>query len=387
MYFVHPQLKFTPSNLAKILFSFFRPSSKKELERLKLMFPQKDLVFCDMGRTAFKLIIEELGLENSEILFPAYICDIFYPILKKYNISPVFVDVEKETLNIDLKKAEEKIGYKTKAILICHTYGLPLPVEKIRLFAREYNLKIIEDCAHSFGAKIGQDFVGNFGDAAIFSFYKQFPTIRGGMAVLNQKLAPHRNEVSGAGSKKLKKTFFNFRDFLSLLNNFSFFAYFFKIFGGEIAPKIQRKEKEEEITQINRVSLNLFLSFLNDFEKNLKKRVDTALILQQELEKLSFSVQQGKNNVFSFLSVLVPQNINRDKFVRDLRKYGVFATRIWHTPIVLNPEVKMDFRPDPEQFPNTKEIAQKIVNLPLQSYYTKIDTDKIIKAIKKCLIQ
>jgi len=341
------------------------------------MFPQKELVFCDMGRTAFKLIIEELGLENSEILFPAYICDIFYPILKKYNISPVFIDVKKETFNIDLKKAEERISYRTKAILVCHSYGLPLPSEKIKMFATEYNLKVIEDCAHSFGAKIDQDFVGNFGDAAIFSFYKQFPTIRGGMAVLNRK----------AKIENLKKTHFNFRDFLSLLNNFSFFAYFFKIFGGEIAPKIQRKEKEKKITQINRVSLNLFLSFLNNFEENLKKRVDIASILQQELKKLGFWVQEGENNVFSFLSVLVPPNVNRDKFVRNLREYGIFATRIWHTPIVLNQEVKMDFRLNPEQFPNTKEVAQRIVNLPLQNYYTKRDVEKIIKAIKKCLIQ
>lgn len=377
MYFVHPQLKFNPQNLFKILFSFLGFPSKKKLERLKLMFPQKELVFCDMGRTAFKLIIEELGLENSEILFPAYICDIFYPILKKYNISPVFIDVEKETFNINLKKAEERISYRTKAILVCHSYGLPLPSEKIKMFATEYNLKVIEDCAHSFGARVGQDFVGNFGDAAIFSFYKQLPTIRGGMAVLNKK----------AKIENLKKTHFNFRDLLSLLNNFSFFAYFFKIFGGEIAPKIQRKEKEEKITQINRVSLNLFLSFLNNFEKNLKKRVDIALILQQELKKLGFWVQEGENNVFSFLSVLVPPNINRDKFVKDLRGYDVFATRIWHTPIVLNLEVKMDFRLNPEQFPNTKEIAQRIVNLPLQNYYTKKDAEKIIKAIKKCLIQ
>jgi dTDP-4-amino-4,6-dideoxygalactose transaminase len=377
MYFVHPQLKFTPKNLVKVLFSFFRSPPKKELERLKLMFPQKDLVFCDMGRTAFKLIVEQLGLENSEILFPAYICDIFYPILKKYNISPILVDVEKETFNIDSEKAEQKIGYKTKAILICHTYGLPFPAEKIRVFAKEYNLKIIEDCAHSFGAKIGPDFVGNFGDAALFSFYKQFPSLRGGMAVLNQ--------TSNIKNQKLLKTHLSPRDFLSLLNNFSFFAWIFKIFGGEIAPKIQRKEKEEEITRINRVSLNLFLSFLNDFEKNLKKRTDNALIFQSELEKLGFSVQKGTGNVFSFLSVLVPQNINRDKFVRDLRKYGVFATRIWHTPLAFNPEFKMEFRPNLERFPNTKEIAQRIVNLPLQNYFNKKDLEKIIGAIKKCL--
>jgi len=132
MYFVHPQIKFNIENLKNLFFSFFKSPSEKELKKVKLMFPEKEIIFTDMGRSAFKLIVEKMGLQNSQILFPAYICDIFFPIFKEYNLSPIFLDIEKETFHIKIEDIERKITPKTKAILVCHTYGLPIDVKKIK---------------------------------------------------------------------------------------------------------------------------------------------------------------------------------------------------------------------------------------------------------------
>lgn len=377
MYFIHPQIKFNIENLKKIFFSFFRKPNKRLLEKIKLMFPEKEIVFTDMGRTAFKLIVEEMKLQNSQILLPAYICDIFYPILKQYNISPVFLDIEKETFQSNPEEIRKKLTLQTKAILLCHTYGLPINIKKIREIIAEdrmFGTKqpiIIEDCAHSLGAKLNGIYTGNFGDAAFFSLYKQFPCLRGGMAVL-----PQTPEIS------LLKTCFSFRDFFSLLNNFELGAYLFKKFGGKIAPKVERKEKLEKISQINKVSLNLFLNYFKVFEKNIKERKKLALFFQKELEKLGFEVQKSDNNVFCYLSALAPKTINRDKLVKELRKQKIFCTRIWHTPIILNPEVQKEYNLNLNEFPNTIDAAQRIINFPLQNHYLKEDIEKIILKLR-----
>lgn len=356
MYFVHFQIHLVRA-ISLLVKSFDRIKLNRQLSGY---FPNKQLVFTDMGRSAFKIIIEKFNLQNSEILFPAYICDIFNPIFKKYNIKPIFLDIDLETFHIQIREVEKKLTPRVKAILICHTYGLPMDVRKIREIIGN-QLLIIEDCAHSFGAD-----TGNLGDAAFFSIYKQFPTIRGGLLV-----CPKTWQI------QLSQTFFNFRDFISFLNYFPFFALFFKKFGAKFAPKMVRKEKLSEPSGINRASLSLFSNFLGDFEKSLENRKKLALFFQKELISLGFEVQESDNNAFCYLSALVPENLRnkRDELVSKLRKYRIFCTRIWHTPIALNQD----------EFPNTFEAAKRIINFPLQNHYTERDVKKIVDSIKKVI--
>lgn len=394
MYFTHPQIKLNKENLKKILSSFFEKSEFSQIKRrLSFYFPKKDFLFTDMGRTAFRLIVEKFDLKNSQMLMPAFICDLFYPILKRYNILPIFLDINLETFNIQPEEIGRKITPETKAILVSHTYGLPADLEKIIPIAKKYNLLVIEDCAHSLGAKFGEKYLGNFGEVSFFSLSKQFPTCRGGLLVFDSR----NSSTSRLEKIKLLKTHFSFRDFLSFLNCFPFFSFLFKKFGSEIAPKMLRKEKTpkesrrlptgqvEKKPGINRVSLNLFSAFLKDFEKDLEKRIRLALYFQTELKKLGFGIQEAENNVFCYLSALVPKNLNRDKLVRDLRKYKIFATRIWHTPIILNQNVQRDYNLNLSEFKNTIEAAKRVINFPLQNYFQKKDIEEIINKLKKSL--
>jgi len=84
---------------------------------------------------------------------------------------PVFVDIKRETLNIDPEKIEEKINSRTIAIMVVHTMGKPSEIDVIQKLAHKYNLKIIEDCCEAHGAKYKNKFVGQFGDVAGFSYY------------------------------------------------------------------------------------------------------------------------------------------------------------------------------------------------------------------------
>lgn len=120
--------------------------------------------------------------------------------------TPIFVDIEPNTFNIDPLKIKAKITKKTKALLPVHLYGQPCDMIKIMQTAREYKLKVVEDCAQSFGAEFGNKKVGTLGDAGCFSF---FPTKNlgcfgdGGLVLTNdEKIAEEIKVLRGHGSRK-----------------------------------------------------------------------------------------------------------------------------------------------------------------------------------------
>ncbi len=372
MYFVHPQLK--TKDFFRAFSAFFKsPSRKKLAESLSPFFSERQLVFTDMGRSAFKLAVEKMELRGSELLLPAYICDIFRPVLERYDIKPVFLDIDLQTFHAKKEEIEKKASPKSKAVLVCHTFGLPFDIDWIKNSPnREVSkLSVIEDCAHSFGAGTGDK-----GEAAFFSLYKQFPTLRGGMLACSKDW-----EVSLPGTR------FNFRDFLSFLNNFPLFAFLFKKFGSKAATRMVRAEKLPKPASVNRVSLNLFIEFLPGFEKALEKRKKLALYFQEKLKEMGFEVQEAEGNVFCYLSCLVPKRLEekREELVKKLQKQGVFCTRIWHTPVVLDKKVREEYGIDIKDFPNTLEVSKRIVNFPLQNHYTEKDIEKMANTVKEVL--
>jgi len=376
MYFVHPQIQL--KNALKAKLSLVK---SVDLERLKkklaVYFPEKQLVFTDMARDAFKVIIEKMNLANTTMMLPAYICDIFYPILNHYNITPVFLDIDLKTFHIKIEEIKNKITPEVKSILVCHTYGLPIDIRAVKLAVGE-GVVVIEDCAHAFLAQKNGVFAGNMGDISFFSLYKQLPSLRGGMLA-----CPQNWQVV------LPKTAFNLRDLLSFLNYFWPFAFFFKKFGQAFAKTHLRESKLTRPGGIIRASLSLFSDFFDEFKGSLEKRKKLALKFQEELKNLGFEVQTPTDNVFCYLSVLVPKALTgkRDRIVQELKKHHVFCTRIWHTQgvIILNREVREKYRIDLAEFPNTVEAAQRIINFPIQNHYREKDIKKITKAITKVI--
>jgi dTDP-4-amino-4,6-dideoxygalactose transaminase len=119
---------------------------------------------------------------------------------------PVFADIEEETFNIDPALVERAVGEKTKAVIPVHLYGLPVRMEEIGDLAARKGLKVIEDCAQSTGAKVGDRLTGSLGDAGAFSF---FPTKNlggfgdGGMVLTDDDhLAGQVRMLRGHGSSK-----------------------------------------------------------------------------------------------------------------------------------------------------------------------------------------
>ena len=127
--------------------------------------------------------------KNDEIITPAVTwATTVYPIVN-VGAKPVFVDVEKETYNIDPEKIEKAITKKTKAIFIVHLLGNPCNMSKIQKIAKKYNLQIIEDTCEAHGAEFNGKKTGTFGILSTFSFFAShhITTMEGGMIATNSE--------------------------------------------------------------------------------------------------------------------------------------------------------------------------------------------------------
>lgn len=145
------------------------------------------------GRVALSACIYALGLQpGDEVILPGYTCVAVPNAFHFAGIKTVYCDIELDTYGLEANLIESKITSKTRAILLHHLFGLVCrDYELILDVANRYNLKVIEDCAHSTGAKYKDRKIGNFGHVAFYSSEqsKIFNTIQGGIAITNdQKL-------------------------------------------------------------------------------------------------------------------------------------------------------------------------------------------------------
>ena len=145
-------------------------------------------VALNSATSGLHLAMELLGIEKDDevITTPMTFVSTNHAILYQ-KAKPIFVDVEYDTLNIDVSKIEEKINQKTKAIICVHYSGYPCDLDEIYNLASNYNLAVIEDCAHAVGAEYNGLKIGNNSNMAVFSFHavKNLPIGDGGMIVMD----------------------------------------------------------------------------------------------------------------------------------------------------------------------------------------------------------
>ena len=132
----------------------------------------KHCVGVGNGTDALEISIESLNLPlNSEIIVPANSFISSSESVARTGHKVVFCDCNENNYTISINSIKSKITSKTKAIMAVHLYGHPCDMDKIISIAKEYNLKIIEDCAQAHGAKYKGKKIGSLGDIAAFSFY------------------------------------------------------------------------------------------------------------------------------------------------------------------------------------------------------------------------
>lgn len=161
----------------------------QELEKkLQDHLAAKGLLFCSNGTIVLQMALKALGITKEVITTPfSYVATVNAVLWE--GCTPVFADIDPQTLCIDADKIESVITENTQAILATHVYGLPCNVEKIAAIAAKYNLKVIYDAAHAFGCEYNGRSLLSYGDISTCSFHatKVFHTVEGGCMVANDE--------------------------------------------------------------------------------------------------------------------------------------------------------------------------------------------------------
>ncbi len=132
----------------------------------------KHCVAVANGTDALEIALAAIGIgHGDEVIVPANTFFATAEAVANVGATAVFVDCEPNFYNIDVKRIEEKITPRTKAIIPVHLYGLPAEMDGVMAIAKKHGLKVVEDCAQSHGADYKGKRTGTFGDIATFSFY------------------------------------------------------------------------------------------------------------------------------------------------------------------------------------------------------------------------
>ena len=134
-----------------------------------------------------------------EVLTPSYTWMSAITAILHANGTPVFCDVGKDSFHIDPEEIRRKAGPRTKAVIVCHVWGVPAPMDEIMAAAREKGLKVIEDCSHAHGGRYKGQLLGTIGDAGCFSLQASKSMIagEGGAMITRDRLIYERAMIPG----------------------------------------------------------------------------------------------------------------------------------------------------------------------------------------------
>ena len=270
-------------------------------------------------------------------------------------ITPVFVDVDPDTLNIDPNLIEAAITPRTTAILAVHCYGHPADVEAIDAIGRKHGLKVIYDAAHAFGVESDKGSILNHGDLSVLSFHatKVFNTFEGGAII--------------SPNPEMKER-------IDRLKNFGH--------DGEIS--VVETGINGKMSEINAA---FGLVQLNHIDQALEKRAQVAAQYIMELgpvegiEHLKDAGEAVSNNAYFPVFVRPDYPLSRDDLYHHMKKHGVHPRRYFFPLITEFPMYRGFASNKREQFPVASRASEQILCLPIYPDLEMATVSRIVSMI------
>lgn len=275
-------------------------------------------------------------------------------------ITPVFVDVDPETLNIDPAKIEAAITPRTTAILAVHCYGHPCDVKAIQRIADRYNLRIIYDAAHAFGIRNAEGSVLRHGDMSVLSFHatKVFNTFEGGAITCpDAKTKTHIDHLKN----------FGFTDEVTV-----------------VAPGINGKMSE--------FNAAFGLLQLKHIDAALTRRAEIDRVYRQQLAGVpglrclapASEKPEGYNANYSYFPVIIGDQygLTRDALYQMLKEENVFSRRYFYPLISDFPMYRSLPSAQRTNLPVAASASDRVLCLPLYPALDSGDQQRVIDLIK-----
>lgn len=364
--------------------------------KLKNYFDVQSVNLFDSGRTALQMALEAIGMkEGDEVLVQAYTCVVVINAIRWSGARPIFVDI-KDDFNIDFDDLKNKKTDKTKAIIVQHTFGKTTEsLDKIITWSKENNLIIIEDCAHSLGARHNDQLLGTFGDIGMFSFGsdKIISCVRGGALITNNlelslKIKKEKNSLPYP--KRIKT--------IQHLLHYPLFSLSKPLYNMGIGKGILYLAKKLNI--FNKIiyreeklglPVNFYPSKLaNSLAKILFFQIDKIEIFNRHRREIARFYNDNivnkniKKPIWNEESVWLRYNILLEQpqvLYREAKEQGIILGNWYDTPIAPKDIDIEKTEYYVGQCPKTEELSSRSINLPTDHFISIRDARRIVQII------
>lgn len=316
----------------------------------------KHVIAVNSCTSGLILIMKALGLKGEAIL-PSFTFHATAHAVVWNGLTPVFVDCDPETYNIDPNEVEKAITPNTSAIVAVHIFGNPPDIDALEKIARKHQLRLIFDAAHGFGTRYKGNNVGGFGSAESFSLSptKLLTAGEGGIVSTNDDELAARVRIGR-----------NYGD-----------------------PGTYDCEFSGLSARMNEFNAILGIESLKMLEKNVARRNRIAKLYKKRLSKTpGISLQEvEKDNRSSYkdFSILVYESefgISRDMLCEALLAENIITKKYFYPPVHLQKAFLDYAKGANSSFPQTMRLSQKSLSLPLYSHIELEKVDIICRAIE-----
>jgi len=314
-------------------------------------------IACCNGTIALHLTLTALGLEpRDEVILPAFTMIATINAVAYTGATPVLVDSEPCTWNMDVDQLADKITPKTRAVMPVHTYGHPVDMDPVMALADKHGLFVLEDAAEAHGAEYKGRRAGGLGHAGAFSFYanKIITTGEGGMITTNDA------KLAGLTENLRDHAFSSERHFWHKYVGFNY-----RMTNLQAAVGLAQLEQMDQFIENRRRNAALYNQLLAEIP---------GIVTPPEAE--------WAKNVFWMYSILVEDEfgLTRDQLRAYLASHGI-ETRTFFIPMHLQPIYYEAFRG--QRYPVSEMLCQRGFYLPSASSLTSRQIRYIVDVIRQ----
>lgn len=305
----------------------------------------KNLLTVSNGTIALQIAIKALNISGEIITTPfSYVATVSSIVWE--NCTPVFADIDEESLTIDVTKIEDAITDKTSAILATHVYGNPCDVESIKQIADKHDLKVIYDAAHCYSVKYRGESILNWGDISTLSFHatKLFHTGEGGGIICNDAESVHS-------------------------------VFYSHNFGHDGPDRFFGLGVNAKLSELNAAMGLAVLPYIDDIiskRKQIFAQYD-SILGSTSLRKPA--IRQGAEINYSYYPVIFPSDEQLLKAQLSLNDAQIFPRRYFYPSLNLLPYV--EYKP----MPAAESVSKTVLCLPLYYELTESEVEKIATLI------
>ena len=311
--------------------------------------------------SALEAAVSYAATRGKEVIIPAQTFIATGMAVHLSGLKPVFAEISPETMCLDYHDTIQRVNENTAAIIVVHMTGIVTPeINKFRIFCDERNILLIEDAAHTPGAKFKNQEAGTIGHIGCFSFFpsKVLTSGEGGMLTTNDdKIASFARSFQNRG-----------RDMTS---------------SSEIYSIPGRNVRMPEISALLGW---IQLSHLNDY---LDRRREIASSYISHFEKVAglklIKLESIEQSSFWKFPIILDSNLDRNQILNNLHNFGVYADTAYNPPLHLQPVFQSLYGTDTGLLPVTEDILQRHICLPCHPKMTKEECSFVISSLKEAI--